>query len=226
MEVELLHQPDSAIARVQLDAGEEILAEAGSMIAMSDALQVNTTMRQGRRGGGIMGGIKRMIAGESLFLSQFRSYQDGNEIWLAPKLIGDLLVYDMEGRDLVVQATSYLACSSQVDLDLGFEGIKSVFSGESVFWLTLSGYGKAILTSFGGIYAIPVDGEYTVDTGHIVAFERTLNFNVTKASSSWIGSFLGGEGLVCRFRGQGKVYCQTHSVSAFGSIIGSLLPAR
>ncbi|WP_019504468.1 TIGR00266 family protein [Pleurocapsa sp. PCC 7319] len=226
MEVELLHQPDSAIARIQLDAGEEIIAEAGSMIAMSDALQVNTTMRQGRRGGGIMGGLKRMIAGESLFLSQFRSYQDGNEIWLAPKLIGDLLVYDMEGQDLIVQATSYLACSSKVDLDLGFEGIKSVFSGESIFWLTLSGYGKAILTSFGGIYAIPVDGEYTVDTGHIVAFERTLDFNVTKASSSWIGSFLGGEGLVCRFRGQGKVYCQTHSVSAFGSIIGSLLPAR
>ena len=226
MEVELLHQPDSAIARIQLNKGEEIIAEAGAMIAMSDALQVNTTMRQGRRGGGIMGGLKRMIAGESLFLSQFRSYQDGNEIWLAPKLIGDLLVYDMEGQDLVVQASSYLACSSQVDLDLGFEGIKSVFSGESIFWLTLSGYGKAILTSFGGIYAIPVDGEYTVDTGHIVAFERTLNFNITKASSSWIGSFLGGEGLVCRFRGQGKVYCQTHSVSAFGSIIGSLLPAR
>ena len=226
MEVELLHQPDSAIARIQLNKGEEIFAEAGAMIAMSDALQVNTTMRQGRRGGGIMGGLKRMIAGESLFLSQFRSYQDGNEIWLAPKLIGDLLVYDMEGQDLVVQASSYLACSSQVDLDLGFEGIKSVFSGESIFWLTLSGYGKAILTSFGGIYAIPVDGEYTVDTGHIVAFERTLNFNITKASSSWIGSFLGGEGLVCRFRGQGKVYCQTHSVSAFGSIIGSLLPAR
>lgn len=226
MEVELLHQPDSAIARIQLNQDEEIIAEAGAMIAMSGALQVTTTMRQGRRGGGIMGGLKRMIAGESLFLSQFRSYQDGNEIWLAPKLIGDLLVYDMEGQNLVVQASSYLACSSQVDLDLGFEGIKSVFSGESIFWLTLSGYGKAILTSFGGIYAIPVDGEYTVDTGHIVAFERTLNFSITKASSSWIGSFLGGEGLVCRFRGQGKVYCQTHSVSAFGSIIGSLLPAR
>lgn len=226
MEIELLHQPDSAIAHVRLDAGEEILAEAGAMIAMSDRLQVNTTMRQGRKGGGIMGGLKRMIGGESLFLSQFRSHQDGNEIWLAPKLIGDLLVYEMSGQDLVVQATSYLACSSQVDVDLGFEGIKTLFSGESVFWLTLSGYGKAILTSFGGIYAIPVDGEYTVDTGHIVAFERTLDFNVTKANSSWIGSFLGGEGLVCRFRGQGKVYCQTHNVSGFGKLVGSLLPAR
>ncbi len=226
MEIELLQQPDSAIARVQLDAGEELIAEAGAMIAMSDSLQVITTMRQGRRGGGILGGLKRMVAGESLFLSQFSSYQDGNEIWLAPKLIGDLLVYGMQGQDLIVQATSYLACSSEVDIDLGFEGIKTFFSGESVFWLTLSGYGKAILTSFGGIYSIPVDGEYIVDTGHIVAFERSLDFNVTKSNSSWIGSFLGGEGLVCRFRGQGNVYCQTHNVSAFGSLVGSLLPAK
>ena len=226
MKVELLQQPDSAIARVKLDAGEELIAEAGAMIAMSDCLQVNTTMRQGRRGGGMAGGFKRMLAGESLFLSIFRSPSNGNEIWLAPKLIGDLLVYDMQGQDLIVQATSYLACSSQVDLDLGFEGLRSFLSGESIFWLTLSGYGMALLTSFGGIYEIPVDGEYIVDTGHIVAFERSLDFNITKPSASWIGSFLGGEGLVCRFRGQGKVYCQTHSVKTFGSLIGSLLPAK
>ena len=226
MKIELLQQPDNAIARVKLDAGEELIAEAGAMIAMSDTLQVNTTMRQGRRGGGILGGLKRMIAGESLFLSQFCSHQDGNEIWLAPKLIGDLLVYEMQGQDLIVQATSYLASSSEVDIDLGFEGIKTVFSGESIFWLTLSGYGQAILTSFGGIYSIPVDGEYIVDTGHIVAFERSLDFNVTKSNSGWIGSFLGGEGLVCRFRGRGKIYCQTHNPSLFGSLVGSLLPAK
>ncbi|MEL6438072.1 MAG: TIGR00266 family protein [Cyanobacteria bacterium J06621_8] len=226
MEIELLHQPDSAIAHVKLDAGEEILAEAGAMIAMSDRLHVNTTMRRGRQGGGIMGGLKRVLAGESLFLSQFTSHEDGNEIWLAPKLIGDLLIYDMSGQDLIVQATSYLACSSEVDVNLGFEGIKTLFSGESVFWLTLSGHGKAILTSFGGIYAIPVNGEYIVDTGHIVAFERTLDFSVTKANPSWIGSFLGGEGLVCRFRGQGTVYCQTHNVGGFGALVGSMLPAK
>jgi uncharacterized protein (TIGR00266 family) len=225
MEVELLHQPDSGVARITLNSGEELVAQAGAMIAMSDSIQTTTTLRQGK-GGGILGGLKRMVAGESLFLSVFRSFQDGKEVWLAPKLIGDLLVYEMKGQDLIVQATSYLACSSQVDIDVGFQGFKSVFSGESIFWLTISGYGMALLTSFGGIYEIDVDGDYIVDTGHIVAFERSLDFNITKAGSSWLGAFLGGEGLVCRFHGQGKVYCQTHNPGAFGSLVGALLPPR
>lgn len=225
MNIELLHQPDSAIARVSLDTGEELVAQAGAMIAMSGNINTSTTLRRGK-GGGVMGGLKRMLAGESLFLSVFRSPTDNNEVWLAPKLLGDLLTYEMKGQDLIVQATSYLACSSEVDIDLGFQGIKSLFSGESIFWLTISGYGLVLLTSFGGIYEIEVDGEYIVDTGHIVAFERSLDFSISKPGSSWIGAFLGGEGFVCHFRGQGKVYCQSHNPGAFGFTVGSQLPAR
>ncbi|MGL5940059.1 MAG: TIGR00266 family protein [Waterburya sp.] len=225
MKIELLHQPESAIARVSLDSGEELVAQAGAMIAMSGSINTSTTLRKGK-GGGVMGGLKRMVAGESIFLSVFRSPTDGNTIWLAPRLIGDLLIYEMKGQDLIVQAASYLACSSEVELDVGFQGFKSLFSGESIFWLTFSGRGLALLASFGGIYEVPVDGEYVVDTGHIVAFERSLDFSITKASSSLIGSFLGGEGLVCRFRGKGKVYCQTHNPGAFGSTVGSQLPVR
>ncbi len=225
MNIELLHQPDSAIARVKLDAGEELVAQAGAMIAMSANINASTTLRKGK-GGGIMGGLKRMVAGESLFLSVFRSPTNGNEVWLAPRLIGDLLIYEMQGQDLIVQASSYLACSSEVDLDVGVQGLKSLFSGESIFWLTFSGQGLALLASFGGIYAVSVDGEYIVDTGHIVAFERSLDFKIAKASSSLIGSFLGGEGLVCRFHGKGTVYCQSHNPGAFGFTVGSQLPPR
>ena len=225
MNIELLHQPESAIARISLDSGEELIAQAGAMIAMSGSINASTTLRQGK-GGGIMGGLKRMVAGESLFLSVFRSPTDGNTVWLAPKLLGDLLVYEMQGQDLIVQAASYLACSSEVDLDVGFQGFKSLFSGESIFWLTISGMGVVLLTSFGGIYEVPVDGEYIVDTGHIVAFERSLDFSIAKANSSLIGSFLGGEGFVCRFKGKGKVYCQTHNPGAFGVTVGSQLPPR
>lgn len=225
MNVEILHQPDSAIAKVTLAAGEELVAEAGSMIAMSEFLNVSTTLRQGK-GGGILGGLKRMVAGESLFLSVFRSPSTGGEVFIAPKLLGDILLYQMVGNGLVVQATSYLASESNVDIELGFQGFKSLFSGESIFWLDISGYGAVILTSFGGIYEIDVNGEYIVDTGNIVAFEKSLNFEITKAGSSWIGAFLGGEGLVCRFKGQGKLYCQTHNPTAFGQLVGSQLPAR
>lgn len=225
MNVEILHQPDSAIARVTLESGEELVAEAGCMIAMSGYINASTTLRQGK-GGGILGGLKRLVAGESLFLSVFRSPKAGGEVFLAPKFMGDILLYQVTGLGLVVQSTSYLASENNVDIELGFQGLKSIFSGESVFWLNVTGNGGVILSFFGAVYEIDVDGEYIVDTGHIVAFEKSLNFEITKAGSSWLGAFLGGEGLVCRFKGQGKIYCQSHNAGAFGSAVGSKLPAR
>ncbi len=225
MDIEILHQPDSAIAKVSLDPGEEVVAQAGAMVAMSGDMETDTTLRKGK-GGGIMGGLKRMLAGESLFLSLFRPKGRPAEVLLAPKLMGDIIIYEIETQELVVQASSYLACASGVDIELGFTGFKSVFSGESIFWLVISGSGPVILTSFGGIYEIFVDGEYIVDTGHIVAFEKSLDYQITKPGSSWLGAFLGGEGLVCKFVGRGKLYCQTHSPAAFGQLIGPLLPPR
>lgn len=224
MEIELLHQPDSAIAKITLIGGEELVAQAGAMIAMSGHINASTTLRRGK-GGGVFGGLKRVLAGESLFLSVFRTPITG-EIFLAPKLLGDLLVYDLSQSELVVQSGSYLASESGVDIDLGFQGFKSIFSGESLFWLDISGRGQVLLTSFGGIYEIDVDGEYIVDTGHIVAFEKSLTFSIGKPGSSWLGAFLGGEGLICRFKGNGKVYCQTHNNYNFGRVIGGKLPPR
>lgn len=225
MDIQILQRPDNTIARVRMQAGEEVIAEAGCMIAMSRDINTSTTLRQGK-GGGILGGVKRMLAGESLFLSVFRSPINGGEVYLAPKLMGDILAYKITGTELIVQGGSYLASECNVEIDLGFQGFKSMFSGESIFWLTMGGYGEVLLSSFGGIYEVDVDGEYVVDTGHIVAFEKSLSFEIGKASSSWIASFFGGEGLVCRFKGKGKVFCQTHNANAFGQLVGSQLPAK
>lgn len=226
MNFEILHQPDSAIAHVTLNPGEELVAEAGSMIAMSGSIQPSTTLRQGK-GGGILGGLKRMVAGESLFLSVFRAPATGGKVFLAPKMLGDILHYSMRGTGLVVQAGSYLASSSDVNIDLGFQGFKSFFSGEKIFWLDISGTGDVLLSSFGAIFEVPVKGEYIVDTGHIVAFEKTLTFELGKPpGSSWLSAWLGGEGIVCRFKGQGRVFCQTHNAPAFGQLVGSQLPPR
>ncbi|MCU0565560.1 MAG: TIGR00266 family protein [Oculatellaceae cyanobacterium Prado106] len=225
MKIDILHQPDSAIAKIDMAPMEEILAESGAMVAMSGHMEADTTLRKGK-GGGILGGLKRMLAGESLFISTFRSGREAAEIYLAPKLMGDILPYTLDGKELVIQSTGYLACTSGVDIELGFQGFKSIFSGESIFWLTASGQGLVLLSAFGSIYEIEVDGEYVVDTGNIVAFEKTLNFSITKANSSWMGAFLGGEGFVCRFQGKGRLFCQTHNPGAFGRLIGSQLPPK
>jgi uncharacterized protein (AIM24 family) len=66
MKIEITHQPDSAIAHVTLDAGEELITEAGAMVAMSGFINASTTLRQGKSGG-LMGGLKRMLAGDIAF---------------------------------------------------------------------------------------------------------------------------------------------------------------
>ncbi|MBI4782048.1 MAG: TIGR00266 family protein [Oscillatoriophycideae cyanobacterium NC_groundwater_1537_Pr4_S-0.65um_50_18] len=225
MKLDILHQPDSAIAKIDMAPQEEILTEAGAMVAMSGHIDVNTTLRKGK-GGGVLGGLKRMLAGESLFLSTFRSGNQSAELYLAPKLMGDILPYTLQGNELVIQSTGYLASTGGVDIELGFQGFKSILSGESIFWLTASGNGLVLLSAFGGIYEVEVDGEYIVDTGNIVAFEKTLSFSITKPGSSWVGAFLGGEGFVCRFQGKGRLFCQTHNPGAFGQMVGSQLPPR
>lgn len=229
MEVDILHQPDSAVALIHMDPREEMIAEAGAMVAMSGSIQANTTLRKGK-GGGVFGGLKRLLVGESLFLSTFRSGDQSGELYLAPRLMGDILPYSLGvgSPGLVVQSTSYLASTPQVQVDIGVKGLKSLFAGQSIFWLTIDGSGLVLLNSFGAIYEVLVKDEYIVDTGHIVAFEKTLDFTITKAGSSWVGAVLGigGEGLVCRFKGRGKIFCQTHNPGGFGRTIGALLPPR
>jgi uncharacterized protein (TIGR00266 family) len=95
-----------------------------------------------------------------------------------------------------------------------------------LFWLKVKGNWTVIINSFGAIYPIYIDGEHIVDTGHIVAFEESLNFSLTKAGKSWVSSFLGGEGLVCKFKGKGTVWIQSHNSASFGSILGSKLKPR
>ena len=142
------------------------------------------------------------------------------------RLAGDMLVHTLDNDTLIVQGGSFVACETGVEVDMGFEGFKNLFSGEGLFWLHLKGRGKVIVNSFGAIYPQEVDGEFIVDTGHIVAFTVTLNFSLSKAGGSWLHSILGGEGLVCHFEGQGKLYCQSHNPPSFGTLLGPKLKPR
>ena len=138
-----------------------------------------------------------------------------------------MMEYNLNGPGLMVQGGSYVASAPSVNMDIQWQGFgKTLFSGESMFLIHLTGMGPVILNSFGAIYPIQVNGEYIVDTGHIVAFEESLTYEVSKAGKSWLSSFLGGEGLVCRFRGQGTVWCQSHNAGSFGAAIGPSLKPR
>ena len=83
-----------------------------------------------------------------------------------------------------------------------------------------------LVGAFGGIQEMPVNGQLVIDNGHLVAWDGHLDFNLAKASSGWIGSFLSGEGMVCQFNGQGRVWIQTRNPNDYGVTMGRLLPPR
>ena len=226
MQTEIIHSPGASAARVRLDSGETLTAEGGSMIALGGEVSLETSTHQKGGGGGILKAAKRLLGGESFFLNHYTAGVSGGEVWLAQTLPGDMMKFALEGQTLIVQAGSFVACSAGVGMEVGWQGFKNFLSGESLFWLRVGGTGKLILSSYGAIYPVQVNGEYIVDTGHIVAFDETLNFKLSKAGKSWLSSILGGEGLVCKFQGQGIVWVQSHNEPSFGHTIGPKLRAR
>ncbi|MCG8701009.1 MAG: TIGR00266 family protein [Bacteroidales bacterium] len=223
MNIDIKYGPGSSAAQVTLEPGEHFTAEGGSMISMSGDMKIETSTHK-REQRGLRKALKRMLSGEGFFMNHYTAGDKGGEVWLATALAGDMMAYDLKGEKLIVQSGSYVASSPDIEIDFNWQGLK-LFAGESMFWLNLNGTGKVIINSYGAIYPVEVDGEYIVDTGHIVAFQDSLSFKVTKAGSL-LSAILGGEGFVCKFSGKGTVYCQSHNPTAFGKVLGPKLKPR
>jgi len=223
---EILARPAASVVKMTLQPGESMTCESGAMIAMSSEITVETSARK-RGAGGLKRALKRLVAGENFFLNHFVAGAPNQTLIIGPGLLGDIVHHPLTGGTLVVQGSSWMASSTDIDIDATWQGLgKAIFSGEGVFWVKCSGTGDLFLNSFGAIYTVDVDGEYVVDTGHIVAFEDTLQFRIAKAGKSLLGSLLGGEGLVCRFHGRGRLYCQSHNPPNFGKLLGPKLKTR
>mgnify|MGYP002682274723 CR=1 FL=1 len=108
-----------------------------------------------------------------------------------------------------------------IDIDTQFQGLKGFFTGESLFFLKITGSGPLLIASYGGIEEITVSGSLLVDTGHIVAFQEGLTYQVQRLGG-WKSFFMGGEGLVSKFSGNGKLWVQSRNVAALtGCVSGA-----
>ncbi|MBP7303486.1 MAG: TIGR00266 family protein [Fervidobacterium sp.] len=209
-----------SLLKVQLNAGEELTVEPGAMVYMRGPIEVETST------GGIWKALKRsFLGGESFFMNKYISRGE-SEIAIAPELPGDIEVVPVNGT-LFVQSTSYLASETSIDMDVSFGGLKSFFSEEGIFLIKLQGYGEAAISSFGAIRMLElnVGEQITIDTGHIVAFDGSVSWNVRTFGGAK-STLFGGEGLVCDFQGPGKVYMQTRNYPAFVQWVRSLVPRQ
>jgi uncharacterized protein (TIGR00266 family) len=210
MDHEIEFKPSYSLLTLSLSADESVRAEAGAMVSYDEGIEIETGAT-----GGVLGSLKRsVLGGESFFQNTFTATRPG-EVTLAPALPGDVERIDLDG-ELYVQSGSYLASDTGIDLDTKFGGGRTFFGGEGLFLLHLTGEGPTFVSSYGAIREVSLEEgqRYTVDTGHIVAFDGTATFDVRRVGGLR-STLFSGEGLVCTFTGPGRVWLQTRSPEAF-----------
>ena len=211
MKVSVEHRPSYALGIVDLGPNEAVKAETGAMVSMSANVQVES----GLQGGLMKSAMRKVLGGESFFVNTFTAAGGPGQVTFAPSLPGDITAVDVNG-EMFVQSGSFLAGETGVEIETKWGGAKSFFSSEGLFLLHLKGSGTSLLSSFGAIHKITLDGtnDLIIDTGHIVAFGPQVRWKVKKVAGLFT-SLISGEGLVCEFSGTGDVWLQTRSNQAF-----------
>src|SRR6185503_4351127 len=218
------HQGAFALAVIQLEAEQAISAEAGAMVSMSANIDLHSELK-----GGVFGALKRAVGGESAFVSTFTARGGPGEVTFAPGAPGDVAGLEMQGQTFMVQSSSYLAGDTSLDVDTKFGGTRAFFGGEGLFVLNVSGTGLLLVSSFGAIHrkVLRPGEQYVVDTGHLVAWEGHMQYNLRKAAKSgFFRSFLSGEGLVAEFNGPGEILIQTRNLAAFAGLLKPFFPSQ
>ena len=217
MRYELLDKPDFTMVKVSFDQpGEKMIVESAAMVARSSEMTMETNMQ-----GGLMAAAKRkLLGGESIFQNTFTSASPGETLYFAPAPEGDVEVLELDGSyDLMMSSGAYLGSATTVNLDTKWGGAKGFFSGTGMFLLRAEGQGPCFFSCYGGLHAVDVGpGGYICDTSHVVAFTSGLQYNVQRIGG--IKSlFFSGEGLVCNFQGQGRLWISTRNPASLAAFV-------
>jgi len=210
---------------VELDPGESAVAEAGSMMYMTPGIQMETVFGDGsqqRTGvmGALLGAGKRLITGESLFMTVFTNQGSGKQqVSFAAPYPGKILAMDLKqlGGSLICQKDSFLCAAKGVSIGIAFQrkiGV-GLFGGEGFIMEKLEGDGLCFANAGGMVHALDLGPGQTlrVDTGCLVALQPSVNYDI-----QFVGgvktAFFGGEGLFfATLRGPGKVWLQSLPLS-------------
>ncbi|MEW6492684.1 MAG: TIGR00266 family protein [Cyanobacteriota bacterium] len=219
MKCEIRYKPAFAAIFVTLNPGESITAEAGAMTSMDAQLSMKTEFS----GGLISGLLKKFFGGESLFVNTFtNTTQQPLNLVLTQSTMGDIAQVELTGTEICFQPGAYIAHTPGIKVGVQWAGFKSWISGEGLFKLKLSGQGQVFFGAYGGLTEKRINGEFIVDSGHLVAYEPGIRMKVGLAGG-WIGSMTSGEGLINRLSGQGVIYLQSRSIDGLVRYLSSKL---
>jgi len=204
---------------VDLAPGETFIAESDAMASMSSDLDMKAKLN-----GGLFAGLMRkFLGGESLFINEFSNNGSKSmRLTLTQGTPGDIVQKELNGDSYFLQPGAYICSTPDVKVSIEWAGFMSWIGGEGLFRLKISGNGIVFFGAYGCLLEKEIDGEYIVDTSHLVGYEPNMKLK-QQLSGSLISSLTSGEGLVTRIEGKGKIIIQTRSISGLTSWLNRYL---
>ena len=212
--------PVYSVLKIWLDPGEYIWAEPGAMMLMKGEVRIET-----KAYGGIVKALKRaLFGGESIMMNKYEA-RGPAEVWLVPPTPGDIATLELDSDAWIVQDTSYLAHTGEIDVDVAWRGFRGLIAEGELIWLRLRGHGLAWISSYGAIERVELKpGErIIVDNFHFVAMNADAKWRVRKFGG-WKSFLFGGEGLVLEVEGPATLYLQTRMLPVFAELLQKYLP--
>ncbi len=215
-----IHGNDMQTVAIELDPGETVIAEAGTMNWMDGDISFETKMGDGSQPqqgllGKLMDAGKRAITGESIFITHFTNQGSGKkEVAFAAPYPGAIIPLNMAeiGGEILCQKDAFLCAAMGTSISIAFNKRlgSGFFGGEGFILQRLRGDGMAFLHAGGTIVKKELRNErLLIDTGCIVGFSPSLDYDIQRAGNLK-SMFFGGEGLfLATLQGTGTVYLQS-----------------
>ncbi|MBE6498859.1 MAG: TIGR00266 family protein [Methanobrevibacter sp.] len=214
------------LVKCKLNKGERMKDESGAMAYMTPGIKMDTNT-----GGGLLKGLGRALAGDTLFMNFFTAERDGEEIGFSSYFPGKIIPIKLEGSQSIIgQKSSFLAAEDGIEIDMYFRKKlgAGLFGGEGFILQRFSGNGMVFLEIDGDVVEKTLAPGETliVNNGHVAALDETVDFDIQRVKGVKNIVF-GGEGLFfAKMTGPGRVWLQTMPVCKLAEAIVPFIPKK
>ena len=175
MKTEIKGQPAFSYLDVELEPGETITTESDAMSSMDADIELHARFN----GGFFVGLLRKFLGGETLFINDFSNPTDrARHMTIVQPTPGEVREIELNDETLYMQPGAFLACTPGVKVGVKFAGLVSWIAREGLFRIAVSGSGKVWYGAFGALLDRDVDGEFIVDTAHLVAYDPGIKLKL------------------------------------------------